>query len=283
MANLFGRAARLQISSTVPALGASVTNWIEVTGLRMSFTVKRTLKPDANSASVEVFNLSATSRAGIKRKGVRVILEAGYADVGLETVITGDCRLASHEQSGTEWVTRFELLDGGRVLRYGRASTSYAPGTPVSKAVGDLAGKLGLSGGQLAKQLPSLAAKTLNGIVTHGSVPETLDKLLKPQGYSWSVQDGKLQVLKGDSDHTELIPLISTDSGLIGSPKLLTPDKNEGRSLLSFTSLLNARIRPGCLVAVQSKQFSGQFRVETVTHKGDTHGTDWTSEVEAIL
>lgn len=283
MANLFGRTARLQISSTVPAIGASVTNWIEVTGLRMSFTVKRTLKPDANSASVEVFNLSATSRAGIKRKGVRVILEAGYADVGLETVIQGDCRLASHEQSGTEWVTRFELLDGGRVLRYGRASTSYAPGTPLSKAVGDLAGKLGLSGGQLAKQLPALSAKTINGIVAHGSVPETLDKLLKPQGYSWSIQDGKLQVLKGDSDHTELIPLISTDSGLIGSPKLLTPDKNEGRSLLSFTSLLNARIRPGCLVSVQSKQFSGQFRVETVTHKGDTHGTDWTSEVEAIL
>lgn len=282
MATLYGRIARLQISSTVPAIGASVTSWIEVTGLRVSFTVKRTLKPDANSASVEVFNLSATSRAGIKRKGVRVILEAGYADVGLETVITGDCRLASHEQSGTEWVTRFELLDGGRVLRYGRASTSYAPGTPVSKAVGDLAGKLGISGGQLAKQLPSLSAKTLNGIVTHGSVPETLDKLLKPQGYSWSIQDGRLQVLKG-SDHTELIPLISTDSGLIGSPKLLTPDKNEGRSLLSFTSLLNARIRPGCLVAVQSKQFSGQFRVETVTHKGDTHGTDWTSEVEAIL
>ncbi len=282
MANLFGRTARLQISSTVPAIGQSVTNWIEVTGLRMSFAVKRTLKPDANSAEVSVYNLSATSRAGIKRKGVRVILEAGYADVGLETVITGDCRLASHEQSGTEWVTRFELLDGGRVLRYGRASTSYAPGTPVSKAVGDLAGKLGLSGGQLAKQLPGLSAKTLNGIVTHGGVGETLDKLLKPQGYSWSIQDGRLQVLKG-SDHTELIPLISTDSGLIGSPKLLTPDKNEGRSLLSFTSLLNARIRPGCLVAVQSKQFSGQFRVESVTHKGDTHGTDWTSEVEAIL
>ncbi len=283
MATLYGRIARLQISSTVPAIGASVTSWIEVTGLRVSFTVKRTLKPDANSAEVSVYNLSSTSRAGIKRKGVRVILEAGYADVGLETVITGDCRLASHEQSGTEWVTKFELLDGGRVLRYGRASTAYAAGTPISKAVSDLAGKLGLSGGQLAKQLPSLAAKTRNGIVAHGSVPETLDKLLKPQGYSWSIQDGRLQVLRGDTDHTDEIPLISTDSGLVGSPKLLTPDKAEGRSLLSFTSLLNTRIRPGCLVAVQSKQFSGQFRVESVTHKGDTHGTDWTSEVEAIL
>lgn len=283
MANLIGRIARLQISPTVPAIGASVTSWIEVTGLRVSFSVKRTLKPDANSASVEVYNLSETSRAQIKRKGVRVILEAGYQDVGLEAVIQGDCRLASHEQSGTEWVTRFELLDGGRALRYGRASTSYAPGTPISKAVSDLAGKFGLSGGQLAKQLPSLSAKTINGIVTHGGVGETLDKLLKPQAVSWSIQDGKLQILKSDSDHTELIPLISVDSGLIGSPKLITPDKNEGRSLLSFSSLLNPRIRPGCLVSVQSKQFTGQYRVETVTHKGDTHGTDWSSDVEAIL
>lgn len=283
MANLFGRSARLQISSTVPALGGSVSSWIEVTGLRVSFSVKRTLKPDANSAEVSVYNLSASSRAAIKRKGVRVILEAGYADVGMETVITGDCRLASHEQSGTEWVTRFELLDGGRVLRYGRSSVSYNPGTPISKAVSDLASKLGLSGGQLQKQLPALVAKTRNGIVAHGSVPDTLDKLLGPAGYAWSIQDGKLQVLKGDADHTELIPLISTDSGLVGSPKLITPDKAEGRNLLSFTSLLNPRIRPGCLVAVSSKQFSGQFRVETVVHKGDTHGTDWTSDIEAIL
>ena len=33
-----------------------------------------------------------------------------------------------------------------------------------------------------------------------------------PQGYSWSIQDGRLQILKGDSDRTELILLISTDS-----------------------------------------------------------------------
>ena len=45
---------------------------------------------------------------------------------------------------------------GAESSRYGRASTSYAPGTPLSKAVGDLAGKLPRAQrGQLTpKQLP---------------------------------------------------------------------------------------------------------------------------------
>jgi hypothetical protein len=34
------------------------------------------------------------------------------------------------------------------------------------------------------------------------------------------------------------------------------------------------------VVAVQSLTLTGQFRVRSVSHDGDTHGTDWTTTVE---
>ena len=157
-------------------------------------------------------------------------------------------------------MTRFpELLDGGRgPPRYGRASTSYAPGTPISKAVGTWRASSGSAVASSPSSSPPVT-KTLNGIVTHGGVGRTLDKLLKPQGYSWSIRDGQLQVLKGDSDSTELIPLISTDSGLIRFAKLLLRTRRRPIPPIVYV-LAQPRIRQGCLVAIQSKQFSGQFR-----------------------
>ena len=91
MANLFGRIAWLQISLDGPRDRSERHQLDRGDRAPGFFTVKRTLKPDANSASVEVFNLECHEPRRDQAEGVRVILEAGYADVGLETVITGDC------------------------------------------------------------------------------------------------------------------------------------------------------------------------------------------------
>jgi len=64
-------------------------------------------------------------------------------------------------------------------------------------------------------------------------------------------------------------------------PDLARVGKGKEESGVSATSLLNPEIRPGRRVQVESQFVNGVFKVEKVTHSGDTHSTQFYSEVEA--
>ena len=65
---------------------------------------------------------------------------------------------------------------------------------------------------------------------------------------------------------------------------VLKPKEGEKakRTGIEVTSLLNAGIRPGRRIQVLSKYLDAVYKVEKVTHAGDTHGGEWYSQVEAV-
>lgn len=281
---MFGRLAALEIR---PDNFVELDAPFRIEGLKITFNVKRNLKTSTNQATIEIYNLSETTRARIHEKTRKVTLLAGYEDgEGLQLLFEGSIMTVSNLRQVPEVVTRIEANDGQTALRKAHASLSYTPGVKGGQVLKDVISRLGLP----TKFISSLSTKAFSqGFVHHGPAKDAMDKICKAMGLEWSVQNGSVQVLEiGRPDNSDPRGIILTsESGLLGSPERLRQiqdDPNADKKPNGYTikALLVPKINPGGYVAVRSRDIprATAYRVESVEHKGDTHGDDWTSTIE---
>lgn len=258
-----------------------VVDALQVDGLRMSFKAHKDNGAAPNTAEIQITNLSAASRARMQEKGAKIILSAGY--VGNAAIIfSGDARLISHVRQGSDWVTRIQSGDGERAYAYARASESFRGGTSVASVLQYLVRQLGVDPGNLAQVAQQLTGQFVNGYTAHGKASAELDTLLRSQGFEWSIQDGRLQILKPNEATTDQAVVLGPTTGLVGSPELGTGTKKSAAGAVRFRSLLQPRLKPGAKVKLESVGVNGVLKVQRVDHRGDTAGGDWYSDCEAV-
>ena len=272
MAQLFQRVCTVQVDS------------LEVSGLRAQFHVTKTLVKEPNTLDLKVTNLSEHTRAGMQKKGAKVVVLAGYPGTAA-IIFSGDARSIDHVKDGAEWVTHVQCGDGERAYQFARFSQSFKPGTSVADVVAAAAKALGIDASQAIARVKQGGVRALKqfvgGFAAHGKASSELDKLMQSLGLTWSIQDGSLQVLAGTETLKGQAILLTPDTGLIGSPDHGTPAKPGQPAVMKVRSLLQPSIRPGCRIQIQSLAVNGQFRVQKVEHLGDTDGSDWYTDVEA--
>jgi hypothetical protein len=258
-----------------------VVDTLRITGLRVAFKVVQTDQPSPNTVECSIYNLSADSRAKLQSKrSIRTIIEAGYTS-NLGLLFSGDLRRAFSSSNGVDWVTTFRAGDGEAALRTARINESFSPGTPIKTVLNRLAGKLGVKPGDSSKYINAAVhnkAQTqfTSGTVVSGPTWPIFESYLSAYGLTFSVQDGNLQVLPLGQASTATAVKLTPRTGLIGSPEAGEKGK------LKCKSLLQPSIRPGRKIFIQSTQINGFYRVETVSHIGDTHGEAWHSDIEAV-
>lgn len=279
---LFERRVKVIVGTTEPndyhTLRAITT---EITDLRVEFKVNKDLKKNPNNAEISISNLSEKTRAKLQDKGAKVILQAGYKTT-LATIFVGDVRTIDHTRQGPDWVTKIQAGDGERGYVNGRVSQSFAPGVKLEGVVGALADATG----QAVKKFTGLGMESKqfsNGYTAHGRSSAELDKVLKAQGYEWSIQDNAVQILKPGGVNTEKLVVLSADSGLIGSPEFSAPNNPKKPAVLKFKCLLSPELRPGGRVEFASLRHKGIHRIVKLTHTGDTDGGDWYTEGECEI
>lgn len=254
---------------------------LTVTDLRVQFKVHKTSKKEPNKAEIVVTNLNKAHRALLQQQGGKFILLAGYQSTGVEQLFVGDIRNVSHVREGADWNTEIHSGDGERAYRWSRINAGYKAGTPVTGVVQDLANALGVDKGNLAIALSALTGiQFSSGYAAHGPVQKELDRILKSQGYTWSIQDGAISVLQNGQTLPGFVPVLGPDTGLVGSPEFGAAEANKGPQL-KFKCLLMPKLKPGSQVQLNSARFKGQVRLTEVTHSGDTWGGDWYSECES--
>src|SRR5574338_628666 len=111
--------------------------------------------------------------------------------------------------------------------------------------------------------------------VIHGRAPEAFTQFTRAHGLEWSVQDGALQVLRHGDSVAPRATLLSSDSGLVGSPSV------DHKGVLTLRALIQPELLPGRLIAVESIAAKGTYRIEDVTFSGETHGTSWYADIHA--
>ena len=292
---LFDRRCRILVSTPVKSendfktvtadvleLNGGKTSDKKITGLRVTFRITKTLKKEPNQAEITVYNLAESTRRSLQKKGVHIILDAGYQDTGVFRVFSGHVRTIDHVREGTDWATVFKCGDGERAFRFARVSESFGEGTPVAKVLSKVVGKLGIDPGNLGNQLADISGTFDQGYVASGSTAKVVDELVESIGKTWSIQDGVFQLLDKEGTTSDTVFELTSDSGLIGSPEMGSPDKKGKPSKLKLKSLL-IPMKPGRRIKLRSDRYDGLVRCVACTFTGDTDGGDWYTEIQGSL
>lgn len=281
MSRLFGRVCTVLIGKGSDALELK-------TPLRFEFKAVKSLIKDPNSLELTISNLSKRSQGFMQGKGVDIVVQAGFP--GADGIIySGQVRTVDHVSTkGGGWNSKVKCGDTSGVTGASPQSSpvvseAYGPGTAVVDVARSIAGKLGVGGGNLEEALGAVkGAQYATGYVAFGHPARELERVLATLNLSHSVQDGQLLVL-GPSEvakHYELVEL-TPETGLLGSPELGTPEEKGGPPVMKARCLLQPKLKPGCQLSIQARTVKGLFRVQKVTHHGDTRGEKWETEVEA--
>jgi hypothetical protein len=282
----------------------------ELAGLRFSFSIQKGSTKTPNQCTVKVWNAAPDTRALIEVIGNVLILKTGYSeDIGATTIFTGNVTRTLTVREGPDWITELELQDGFVEFRDAKVSLSFGKGATVSQVVTAISKKFGLP----VRPLPADVAKKQYpaGFAFVGRVRDAMDKACENGGLEWSIQNREIQIIKKGGVFKQKAYLLTPDTGLIGSPmqesktmtekaaakegitasqpgvrKTTKRDKDgEVQQMLrvlgyKVKTLLQPLVEPGGYVQVKSKGVDGEFfRVEELTHIGDTHGNEWHSEL----
>ena len=275
---LFGRFATLYV-------GVPGRNGRDLSGLRFSFEVTKTLEGTANAAKILVWNLSQETRTFIEKEAAGtkkfvVLLSCGYS--GLDDVPTargifrGDILRVEHQKQSGDIITTIETADEIKAIANSTVNLSYKEGTSLSTILRAAASSLGVSVGEIQ----GLDGKQfLRGYSASGKASSQLDLIAEQANADWSIQDGVLQLIQRDKSLPGTVISLNSNTGLLGSPNKRQDDK--GNTEIQFTTLLQPKLVPGARVQLDSRFVRGVYKIQKLTHKGDTRQGGWFSEVEA--
>ncbi len=305
MADLFDRAVAVTVAKPTGFFDEGV-NAVVVQNLRVQFDVEKHLGAEPNTCQVAIDNLAEQTRGLFQTKPLRVRLEAGFGGQ-VQRLFAGDLRWGASKRDGANWRTELELGDGERAYKHARVRRSYRAGVDVRTALNETAKSMDLTLPAEAAGLRELAGQFASGLSIAGSSSAQLSRLLAPFGLTWSVQDGRLQILSADGTRPGEALLISQDTGMIGSPEYGPPAvpprvastdrepsdtprapsaskirRDSRKPVLTVRTLLYPSATPGGRIKVESQAINGLFKVLRVRHHGDTHGADWETEIEAL-
>lgn len=257
-----------------------VVSTIEITKLDMSFSVTKTLKPEPNTAELKILNLNEKNRSALEQLRVApVLIEAGYKNA-TTVLFVGDLRTAFSVQEGPNIITALSSGDGEKKIQTSRVNVSIGKNTTVDAVIRAVAEALGVGAGNLNDAVKDLKLSKVGtmfsaGTVIYGNAAREMTSLCRSVGLSWSVQDGKLQIIPLRQVLAGAAILLSPSTGLIGSPSV------DNKGILSARMLMIPDVSPGRKLVLDAKRLKGQYRIETTKHSGDTAGGDWYIDVEA--
>jgi hypothetical protein len=250
---------------------------LEITDLRIAFEIKKSIESNINTCKVDIYNLSQITRNRITSDPKSLVrVEAGYKEnTGLVSIGEGNITNIAHSYKIPDVVTSIYSKDGFNNTKSNLISLSFVDGTLLSDVLDIIIQKLNIP---IRYVDYDRQKKIINGFSYVGTIPNVLDKLGSIYGFIWSIQNGQLLILNGLNSTGNQDVFLSAETGLISTPELViketyveTLQKNE----YNVVSLLQPQLEVGDLVAIESKTINGNFKINELTHIGDTHGETW--------
>ncbi|TAK33213.1 MAG: hypothetical protein EPO40_00590 [Myxococcaceae bacterium] len=272
----FGRFVRVQVGT------------LDVSDLDVSFEIERGLGGHAGTCQLSIINLTEAHRNEIYRAPRRqtfVSVDAGYSNEtgrNASRLFTGDLTRAIIEREGTDWVVKVSAGDGLHAVRAARVSRSFAAGVSLTSVVQHIAEAMGVGIGNAVEALQGASfsdggSQFPEGTMLRGRAADELGRLTDAAGMEWSIQDGVLMILRAGAAVQRTAILLSPESGMIASPKIIN------RRAIEVECLIQPGLTPGQLVVVRSQVVSGTYRINHAKFKGEKRGQDWTASLTCRL
>lgn len=253
---------------------------LQIDALDIAFTVKKDLKAKPNTADIKVYNLSADHRSQLAQLVTAPVqLEVGYQKA-TSVIFIGDLRTSlPSDWTGSDVVTTITSGDGAKKHKTARINVSHAKGAKSTDVLNSLVQALGVAPGNSAKAISAIGSSGVGdcfslGTVLCGSAAREMSRVCRSVGYTWSIQNGALQMLPLKAALAGTAVSVTPQTGLIGSPSV---DKD---GIISCKTLILPDLFPGRLMVLTSNEFSGQFTITETTHTGETKGQNWYCEIK---
>lgn len=267
---------------------------LDLSGLHIKFTTHKGDVETPNSAEITIYNLSPETVARIKGEFKRVVLSAGYvSNNGI--IFDGTIRQVRSLRSGADSWVEIIAADGDRAYNFATVNCTLAAGARPADQVAACGAAMAAKGTETG-YIPDLGGQALpRGKVMYGMARSYMRDVADTTDNTWSIQDGKMQMVPASAYLPGEAVVLTASTGLIGSPE----QTNEG---IKVRSLINPRIRiggrikldnasivtakvdlaPGAISQAAKLDNNGYYRVLKVEHTGDTHGTDWYGDLVCI-
>lgn len=247
----------------------------------------------------------ATATRDMLQINTRVVLKVGYGNA-LSTLLQGTVLSVYSARSGSDVTTTLDIKDGEQFSQGCVFMRTYAPSPTLASAVKttrilrDIADTMQLTYlGKTVRIDAGIATgiKDLTypgGLTFNGTCGDALTMLLEPQGLTWGISNGALNVIPADGYNCLPVIVMRPETGLINVPSAKTVGTT--RTTVLFDSLMNTQLVPNQLVTFvppgtivgagnnlsETDSLLGYYSILKTTHKGDTYGQSWDVNCEAI-
>jgi len=263
--------------------------------LRITFQTHKADFETPNRADIRVYNLSEETARRVQREFSQVVLQGGYeGNFGL--LFGGNIRqIRRGRENGVDTYLDILASDGDRAYNYAVVNQTLAAGAGQAEQV-RACQKAMSDHGVEPGYTPALGGQALpRGKVMYGMARSYMRDAADTTATTWSIQDGRMQMVpRGGYLPGEAVKL-THESGLIGQPE----QTNEG---IKVRALINPRFRIGGRIWLNNASVirfktnlkigafqkaprlddDGFYRILAVEFKGDTRGQDWYADLICV-
>jgi len=274
---------------------------LELSQLRIVFDIRRGDTQTPNSARIRVYNLSETTRQRIEYEFSRVVLQGGYeGNYGI--LFDGEIKQVRRgRDSQTDTYVDITAADGDSAYNFAVMNTTLAAGSTAAEHVAAACTAMNPYG-VTKGYVPPLPTNPLpRGKVMFGMARDFLASTARTTQTVWSIQDGKVVMVPETSYMPGEIPVITSETGMVGLPE-------QTQNGITIKMLLNPSIKIGTLIQIDNRsvqlrerslnvrqqaeeartseqnrlQDDGYYYVMLASHYGDTQGSDFYTEVVCL-
>lgn len=296
-ADQYLRSCTLQVSAKSSAVTLNV---IDLSALRIKFSVKQLSAMTPNVGEIRVYNVEEATAVHIRDNFINggLQLQAGYAD-NFGTIFQGNImQVILGRESATD--TFIDITAGDGVDAFNNAIIIQTLGVgatqenQVAAAVTEMS-KKGVTAGHLG-EFPQ--SKLPRGKVMYGPAKDYMRTVAQTTNKSWSIQSGRLTFVSNNSFLPGEKVVLTSKTGMIGTPQ----QTNEG---VNVKCLLNPLLQVNRLIQIDNKSverikldFSnaktpptlpadlsadGYYYILCISHQGDTRGVEWYTSLICLL
>lgn len=287
----FGRMITLIVS---PKNGEKA---LDLSELRIKFTIKRSDTMTPNVADIRVYNLDLQIAATIKKEFTKVVLQAGYLS-NFGVIFQGNIKqVILGRENSTDTYMDIIAGDGDRAYNFAIVKTTLAKGSSTAdhlKAATLPMADHGVTKGYTGTLPPN---KLSRGKVMYGNARDHIKSLADSAGLGWTIENEQINVIP----KTTYLPgervILTSKTGLIGTPQqtdvgvnckcLINPKlKINGQIQIDNAAVENLKINlsvPGSASNIPAPlSEDGVYSLLVIEHSGDTRGQEWYSSLVAI-
>lgn len=265
-------------------------------GLRITFQATHFAGGAFSVAEITIYNVTHYSARqmlgeGISKKYEFISLEAGYEGL-FGAVFVGQITNAQMhlEDGGATRGIRFFCKSSAKERDQNLINLTLAPETDPVQIIEECASVFGAEI-QFYGDFSELKRRS-RGTVLQGSPSSCMNELAETYAFDWMVENGAIKIIKRDFAMPSQVYVISSGTGMIGSP--VVSDTEVG-----IRYSLNPKIKLGDTIKLESMaprfEFSGAFfydiprtigegyyKVNSLVFAGDSHGDQWESQISCL-